>query len=1106
MRTRTKAHSRHIKSVLLLGSSMLAASAALFSAAAQEQGVEAVTVTGYQASLESSINAKRESLSFTDSVFAEDIGKFPDSNIAESLNRIPGVTILRDSDGEGVNVQIRGLGTNFTKILLNNAQIAVASTGPIDQQNNNREVDLNMFPTDLFTQLTVSKSPTADQLEGGAAGTVNMRSARPFDKPGLHLTGSLQGSDYSHAGSMGGRGTFIASDTWGPFGALLGISGVHSQIFTQGWETGNGGYVNSSALNAASCGAGNTCDTLGGNSYTLGTPNANSALAPTVPAGISFAGPGGQITAGQPIDAAFITAQNPGLTTVQYSNALLPKFPRPMFEEGYRDRFNGVLSLEYRPTEDLQFYLDMVGGLTDNNMNRTDSTLGIRAGAASVPIVPVGVKVDANSFITSATILGGIYGVENRPYIEHGNFYSLNPGMSWQVTDLLHVDFQANASRSNFFRDAPTFYVVTAPPSQAAGIPGPTPPAGGPVATYTLAAPHGLTTSNIDINNPANFQWNNGLVRLQDERHITKTNGAHLDVKYGGDEFSVKTGFAYDDAFRQVIGIDPDAQFQSAVCGNNPSVFLPPPNTAAPCQGLTTTTPNAPGVGPGGYPNYGVAGTGNAPSVPAGYGTGYSAGFAPLTYSGSLVPTTALKNYLIPGPLGFVTMNYAAIKAATNYQAMDQAAINAVGVPRVGSTVTYPFSLGAGDTGSASGMEEERNVGFYGMVSGILHLDSRNLRYNFGLRWVQTLQNIISPIAHADPRNNTLADGGKYPVTYTFLNESHMYQAFLPSANFVYEVADDFQVRASFSRTMTRPNVNNMIDVVSFGDVAVTNATKGNPTLKPYFSNNIDLGAELYTGGAGYVGIDVFRKSISGFTVTSSFNQTLPYLAQYGITYSTLSPQQQGAVDLKTNCVAPTCAPGGNSASLPIIVSQQQNAQGLLTINGMELDYSQPFDFILEQYGLPGFGITSNVTITDQKSSGALPAIAPGVAPLTYNATAYYDHNGAMIRFSYTWNDKSYVTGATGGILGLCLPSIAAVSSGCTAGPYFINAPYGQLDMSSSYRLANLFGDVPGDPELTFDIQNLTKSKIRTYEQYTYATNTYYDFGSVYMFGIRAQF
>jgi len=1086
---------------------MLAACAALFPAFAQDNAVESVTATGYQASLESAINAKRSALSFTDSVFAEDIGKFPDSNIAESLNRIPGVTILRDSTGEGVNVSIRGLGTNFTKILLNNAQIAVASTGPIDQQNNNREVDLNMFPTELFTQLTVSKSPQPDQLEGGAAGTVNMRSARPFDNPGLHLTGSFQGTDYSRASGMGEKGTILASDTIGPFGVLLGVSAVHTKIFTQGWETGNGGYVNSSALTPAQCGAGNTCDTLGGNSYTLPA---------TVPAGINYQGPGGLITTGQTIDAAFITRQNPGLTTAQFSNALLPKFPRPMFEEGYRDRFNGVFSLEYRPTEDLQFYLDLIGGVTDNNINRTDSTLGIRAGAASVPIIPVGLQIDANNFITSGTILGGIYGVEARPYVEHGNFYSINPGMSWQVTDLLHVDFQLNASRSNFFRDAPTFYVVTAPPSQNPGIPGPTPPAGGPVSTYTLASPHALTTSNVDINNPANYQWNNGLVRMQDERHITKTQGAHLDVKYGGDEFAVKVGFAYDDAFRQVIGINPDAQYQAMVCGDNPSVFLPPPNTAAPCQGLnvagSTATVNAV-VGGSGYPTYNVGVKDPVTGQLVGYGAGYTSGFAPVTYGGSLVPSTALASYLRPGPTGFVTMNYAAIEAATNYRALDAASIAAVGVPKVGSTVTYPFALGAGNTGAASGMEEERTAGLYGMVSGILHLDSRNLKYNFGLRWVQTLQNIISPVQHGDPRNGgavPLKDGAFYPNFFTFVNERRMYNAFLPSANFVYEVTDDFQVRASFSRTMTRPNVNSMIDSVNFGDVAVTNASKGNPLLKPYFSNNIDVGAELYTGGAGYIGIDVFRKSISGFTVTTSFPQTFPYLAQYGITYGTLSPQQQSAADQKTNCVTPNlggnCVPGTNVASLPIIVSQSNNAQGLLTVNGIELDYSQPLDFLLEQYGLPGFGTTANLTIVDQKSSGSLPAIAGGVAPLTWNATAYYDHGGATIRFSYTWTDKYYTTGNTGGILGLCLPSIASQSSGCTAGPYFITAPYGQLDMSSSYRLANLFGDIPGDPELTFDIQNLTKSKLRTYEQYSYATNTYYDSGSFYMFGVRAQF
>src|SRR3954465_7822805 len=161
----------------------------------QGEEVEEVVVTGFRAALESSTNAKRESGGFSDSIFAEDIGKFPDSNLAESFNRIPGITITRETSGEGINIAIRGLGTNFTRVLLNDAPVAIASTGRTDSQNTNREVDLDMFPTELFSQLTVHKSSDAHTLEGGAAGTVNMRMARPFDKEGGRLAYSIQGID-----------------------------------------------------------------------------------------------------------------------------------------------------------------------------------------------------------------------------------------------------------------------------------------------------------------------------------------------------------------------------------------------------------------------------------------------------------------------------------------------------------------------------------------------------------------------------------------------------------------------------------------------------------------------------------------------------------------------------------------------------------------------------------------------------------------------------------------------------------------------------------------------------------------------------------------------
>ena len=150
-------------------------------------GDEDIVVTGIRASLRNAANAKRDNVGFSESVFADDIGDFPDTNLAESFNRVPGITITRETTGEGLNIAIRGLGTNFTRILLNGAPVAIASTGRTDSQNTNREVDLDLFPSELFTQLTVSKSPLASMIEGGAAGTVNMRTARPFDNPGLHI-------------------------------------------------------------------------------------------------------------------------------------------------------------------------------------------------------------------------------------------------------------------------------------------------------------------------------------------------------------------------------------------------------------------------------------------------------------------------------------------------------------------------------------------------------------------------------------------------------------------------------------------------------------------------------------------------------------------------------------------------------------------------------------------------------------------------------------------------------------------------------------------------------------------------------------------------------
>jgi len=106
----------------LFSQSALAQSAA---APAQEatEDIGEVVVTGFRASLQNSVAAKRDNIAITDSIYAEDIGKFPDLNLAESLQRIPGVQIARDFTGEGTSVAIRGLGRDFTQFTLNGSPV-----------------------------------------------------------------------------------------------------------------------------------------------------------------------------------------------------------------------------------------------------------------------------------------------------------------------------------------------------------------------------------------------------------------------------------------------------------------------------------------------------------------------------------------------------------------------------------------------------------------------------------------------------------------------------------------------------------------------------------------------------------------------------------------------------------------------------------------------------------------------------------------------------------------------------------------------------------------------------------------------------------------------
>ena len=199
-----------------------------------------VTVTGVRASLASALKAKREDSGIVDVIKAEDIGKFPDTNLAESLQRVPGVVIDRDA-GEGRNVTVRGLGGDFTRVRINGIE-ALATTGGTDSSggaNRSRAFDFNVFASELFNSITVRKSSSADVDEGSLGATVDLQTSRPFDFKGRTALVSVKGNYNDLSKSTDPRAAFLFSNTFADnrFGVLVSGAFSKRRLYEEGFST-----------------------------------------------------------------------------------------------------------------------------------------------------------------------------------------------------------------------------------------------------------------------------------------------------------------------------------------------------------------------------------------------------------------------------------------------------------------------------------------------------------------------------------------------------------------------------------------------------------------------------------------------------------------------------------------------------------------------------------------------------------------------------------------------------------------------------------------------------------------------------------------------------
>jgi TonB-dependent receptor len=157
---------------------------------ATPENTSTVVVTGFRASLNSALNVKKNTDGIVDVIKAEDIAKFPDANLAESLQRVPGVALARGDGGEGKQISVRGLNAGFTRVRINGIE-AISATGASDingSTNRSRAFDFSVFASELFNSLEVRKTSEAAIEEGSLGATVDLRAARPFDFKGETIT------------------------------------------------------------------------------------------------------------------------------------------------------------------------------------------------------------------------------------------------------------------------------------------------------------------------------------------------------------------------------------------------------------------------------------------------------------------------------------------------------------------------------------------------------------------------------------------------------------------------------------------------------------------------------------------------------------------------------------------------------------------------------------------------------------------------------------------------------------------------------------------------------------------------------------------------------
>jgi iron complex outermembrane recepter protein len=941
-----------------------------------------IVVTGIRASLQKSLDIKKDSDGIVDAISAEDIGKFPDSNLATAMERIPGVTVSRQavsltgtggtsSGGGSTQITVRGFGPQFNETLFDGREV------PTALGNVGRGFDFGSVGSDFVGQVDVLKTPDASLSSGAIGATVNIKYPKPLDHPGMQLSGSLSGDEASGENKVKPNAGLLFSDTFADdrFGILVDgayadsvVRGNHVNI--QGWEGGN--------------------------------PASGSGLAPC------------QLPGAAP--CAYAPAATPP-TGVAASAAATPSIKDwfiqdyGIYQEHTEDkRIGGRFVLQARPVDGLEMTLD------DNYSKETlvQQQYGFSAwfngnGIMDVTQAPdgtvtnftqPGTPTDFQAQINQAVITSNTVGFNVKwDASAHSSYMfdayqgvaKLNPGGQYGV-------------------DADVGY-GNGPNGTSLGIVVP----GGKNLPYPTGYGPGGDAANFI--NPA-YIGSHVLVESYNQNTDT-IDQFKLEGAWHDDQLKFKYGvqFTHDDeALRSFTDLPYTWQMYAG--------YGPPP------------------VGSGGVAPIPANLISNSFTTGSGFINGWG--------NGGLLPPAiiqangwAILNYL-QGLNGVGENGGNNTKVCSNLTG---------GVPCTGKYIMYQNLGGSQDI-------SENTVSPYMSMATTVNVENMPLKINLGARYEST--HVISAGVSTLPTGQLTILATDH-TAYSFnstpavpVSTESNYRYLLPNIDLSLGLSDTVKVRLDASRTLTRAPLSDLtpdLNVPSGQRVGALNATGGNPTLLPYLSDNLDLGAEWYYAQNSYVSVDAFVKEVTNFVVGGTIAQQIN-----GVTL-----------------------PGGSPAIFSI--TSQVNGPSA-EVRGIELAWQYTI-------GDTGFGFASNATFVstnkpyDPSNITVSNFAVPGLAN-SYNFIPFYDNYGFQARLAINHQNAH-------------LQNYGQTQNNSQTGiePTFVNATT-YVDFSTSYDFNRHFS-------VYFEALNLTDQVYSTHGRYAEQILDVVDTGRLFTLGVRAK-